>query len=62
MRYARMRINRAVGLGVTIVVLKLLMFSVISGMEDFLIATFRAGEVVMQKVEFVASSADALLP
>jgi hypothetical protein len=56
-----MRINRAVGLGIAIVVLKLLLFPVIVGMEDLLVAAFHAGEVVMKKVELTASTATLFL-
>ena len=46
-----MRINRAVGLGVAIVVLKLLMFGVVAGMESFLITAFQTGEVMLFELQ-----------
>lgn len=54
-----MRINRAIGLGIAIVVLKLLMFSVMVGMESFLITAFKNGEVVLQSAQV---GAPMLLP
>lgn len=46
-----MRINRAVGLGVAIVVLKLLMFGVVVGMESFLVTAFQTGELMLFELQ-----------
>ena len=43
-----MRINRALGLGIAIVMLKLLMLGVMVGFESFLITAFKTGEMILQ--------------
>lgn len=46
-----MRINRAIGLGIAIVVLKLLMLGVVVGFESFLVTAFKAGEVILESAQ-----------
>jgi len=49
-----MRINRAIGLGIAIIVLKLLMFGVMVGFESLLITAFETGEVMLQSAQVEA--------
>lgn len=51
----RMKILRAVGLGLAIIILKVSMPEVFAGFEHFLLSFFSAGDVVFEQVQHAAS-------
>ncbi len=58
-----MKINRAVGLGIGILVLQMLMSEVFSSFEETLIATFGTTQVALTAVEQgIATSTNTFIP